>query len=181
MMAAGCTSPGCVALATEGGLCAVHAGLKSGRIVPRPPVDPGGWRSSVEEMHALLREDEPETCGFLMEVRKCELSIPGLLVYAFHSPFATMLLADPPKPDYDQVHVFGHLFGHLVQQIERYRQPTRIGVADPAGFQGVPGRYKPWHEIDACRVFEGPKLTDAELAVLAAQAGPCRICGCEAT
>ena len=175
-----CDSPGCVALASEGGLCAVHAGLKSGRIVPRPPADPRGWRSSVEEMHALLRMDDPDTCRFLMEVQRCELSIPGLLVYAFHSPFAKMLLADPPKPDYDQVHVFGHLYGHLVQQVRRYRQQTRIGVADPDGFSGVPGRYKSWHEVDACRVFGGKELTEAELVVLAPHAGPCRMCGCEA-
>ena len=172
-----CSNPGCVALATHGDMCSIHAGLASGRIVPvEEPSQPQG--RSLDEVDARLRRKYPRLRRFVTAIERANIPMPVVSVYAFHSPFATIYLANDNPEVYDVLHVFYH----FQDQVRRYRRRRYVGLVEPLHVGGPQNRYVPWDEIDACRDNgpEATQLTPAELCTLASHSSPCPACGCDA-
>ena len=139
MAGAPCATAGCVALASEEGLCTIHAGLKSGRIVPVEP--PREEELTLEWVDAGLKKRHPRLRRFITAIQTADIPVPVLMTYAFHSPFATILVApdsdtavqlgiEHPQPGLVRAINVYHVVHHLTRQVRRFRRRHRVGVVE---------------------------------------------------
>ena len=75
-----------------------------------------------------------------------------------------------------------HLFRHVSKQVRRYRRSQHIGIAEPRGLEGIRLQYASWADVGRCRSnARGTReLSQGQRHTLAAETGPCPVCGCGA-
>lgn len=169
-----CEVPGCVALATSGRRCSIHAHY-GGR-----PSFQAEKENGPDPSEALARAQE--VAGFrhvrarhLLGVERLALPMPGLLDFQFHSANGTILISDQLSAE-RVADVYVHLLAHLVQQVARFRRRTRRGLWTPGGTDsGEP--FAPWSDLDAQRSRGDIVLRAAQRDELAGESPACPTCG----
>ena len=173
-----CQVPGCVALATKGPLCAAHRfaqehpeRLWTAENAARREFEqflPGAWEQ--------LRRLRPGVARFLIDIERVPLPMPALLDFQFHSPRATLLVAEDLAGELLPL-TFSHEIDHFREQVRRFRHPGRRGLAERAEAAPEDERYAPWRQVDACRGRGDVRLSDSQLAALVKNAPRCERCG----
>jgi hypothetical protein len=175
-MSVPCAAEGCVALATRGQFCTVHASMADGTLVPATPAKPR--ENTLEEAVDYVLSRFPRLSRFIMAVHPVRMKFPAVTQYSFHSPFATLLVSDMPG-EQPYIGVVVHQLMHVAQQVRRFRRRSQVGLVQALNIGGSENRYVPWRDVDACRETEPPPITEQELALLHRQAGHCPRCGDE--
>jgi hypothetical protein len=172
-----CQVPGCVALATNGPLCAAHRFAQEHPELLWTTANRARHDFDLFVPHAMaqLRQDFPGLSRYLVNVERVPLPMPALLDFQFYSPRATLLLADDLAGEL-LTHSFVHEVGHLSEQVQRFRRKHERGLAEPAGLERGEADYAPWAEVDACRGRGDVRLADSQLATLVANAPSCELC-----
>lgn len=177
MMATVCAVPGCVAVAAKGPFCAAH----------RWTIDEEGRRrlSNAQTRDYLaglvveFRRRYRRLSRFLLDVERLPLPLPCLLDFQFHSPRATLLVAESVAARRLPA-LMAHELRHLARQVRRYRRRDAPGSALPAGGAEADGRFVPWDRVEQIRRPQDVTLPSRQLARLASASAPCPTCGREA-
>lgn len=169
-----CEEPGCVALAGEGGRCAIH-----GRPVTE---DQGGGADDVDpdvilqQGLAYARRRNPRLIAcYLLGVERVPLPMPALLDFHFYSPEGRVLVSADLEGR-QLWNVLWHQLAHLAQQVRRFRRRTGRGLYPPVGIGGE-SAYFPWGDVAMALESCSAELPYGHRDTLAAASPACARCG----
>ena len=145
------------------------------------PIAPGGSleRPGFEvfrvAMMSAFRQRNPRVSRYLRDVKQVPLDMPACLDFRFHSPEATLLLADT-LDEHAMWQCFFHETTRLAQQVWRFRSRRHPGLVHGTASNGD-GQYARWCDVLACRQVRACPLLPAEQAELVAASPECPHCG----